>query len=156
MIPKKARLRRTEGILLLAAGGLVIALYLASSKTNEKAPPEKSADSQTLEQSNTTPPQDISPASAPNTPKSATPLELLLNHPHRRSGGQSSNTLAPIDAQFPARAAETPAEMPASGPPNTVDAAKPQNLATEKGPPGLPVNEKILSRSSAALRNNTP
>lgn len=152
MIPKNARLRRTEGLLLLVAIGVVTALYLASSGSNDKASPDQTNESNSHGHDNANSTLDFPPAAANSVQRPATPLELLVNRPHRRPSAQEVGPNSLIDSRSPARAIQMPSAMAAPGPPSPVDQSMPQHLGTEKGLPGRPIDAKMLDRSSRALR----
>jgi hypothetical protein len=151
MSPKNTRLRPAEGILLLSALGLVLILYFASSRSNNTT-----SDSNSHGNDNANMALAPLPAVTNSTALPTSPLEFLGNRSRRGSAAQQAVPNSPIDIQNPAQAVKAPSEIATPGTPTQLDRSKPQSLDTGKGPPGIPVTNKMLNGSSEALRNESP
>lgn len=150
---KNNRLRRAEGILLLSALGLVLILYFASSKSNNQT---SDSNSHGMGNENANTALAPLPTAANSTALPASPLEFLGHRSRRGSAAQQAVPNSPIDFQNPAQAAQAPSPIATPGTPTQLDRLKPQSIDTGKGPPGVPVTNKMLGRSSEALRNESP
>lgn len=148
MTPKDARSWRVAGLLIVVTLGLGIALdqlIISRPMIEEKGAGQES-----------NPPGP--PAVGASAPAPFTPLGFLLEHRRRRTSSTQAMPNAPIDINQPAQAMAT--EMPpitdTPGAPNQVGDSVPKSMATEKGPPGIPIPAENLGRDSEALRNDSP